>query len=52
MEPDLFVCFRKSGKYTSSDRRVVMGLSLTPQVSTKDGEVVGWNIEEHTETVH
>jgi len=43
---------RKSSKFDSSDRRVIMGLSLTPRVDNDQGEVIGWDIEEHMETVH
>jgi len=36
---------RRSSKYESSDRKVVMGLALEPKISSNDGEVVGWNIQ-------
>lgn len=44
---------RKSSKFTSNDpRRVVMGLSLSPQVDQVDGQVVGWNIEQHAQDIY
>jgi len=38
---------RRAETFESGGRRVIAGLSLTPRVDSKDGDVIGWDIEEH-----